>query len=177
MRRILPIVGLILVAPFVPFAEAADVDTSNTISSALTVLTGNDSRVSKLSYRRVGSAAEWKKTWLEHLGLKDDTIYRTAMEVGFNRCMVIAIFGGKTFNNCGYQVESVGENKNTIIVRFSNIGYQTAGPGGGADRVSPYAFIVLPKSDKPIVLEETTHSSNPKDAPVSREVARLGVER
>lgn len=87
--------------------------------------------------------------------------------------MVLAIFGGNALNCCGYRVESVHEIKNTIVVRFSDLGYQTAGPDGGADHVTLYAFVVLPKSEKAIVIEEVTHSFNPRDPPRSREVGRL----
>ena len=141
--------------------------------SALMVLSGNNSSVSTRTYRRIESATEWKSTWLEHLGLEEDTIYRTSMEIDLKRCDVIAIFEGETFNSCGFKIESVREDGDTIALRFSNVGYQTAGPDGGADRVSPYAFVVLPKSEKTVVLEEMQHSLNPDERSVSREVARL----
>jgi hypothetical protein len=93
-------------------------------NSALMVVTGNDSKIAEPVYQRVQSAAEWKKTWLGHLGLKEDTIYRAAMEVDFNRCIVIAIFGGKYVNSCGYDIKSVRERKNSIVIRFDDISYQ-----------------------------------------------------
>jgi hypothetical protein len=95
------------------------------------------------------------------------------MEVDFNRFLVVALFGGESFNSCGYRVEAVREDKASVFVSFSSIGYQTAGPEGGADRVAPYAFVVLPRSEKQIVLHETARSKNPRDAPLTKEVARL----
>jgi hypothetical protein len=62
------------------------------------------------------------------------------------------------------------------VVRFEGIYYHaasTAGSGGGGDRVTPYAFIVLRKPAKPIVLEENVQNliDHP---PVWKEVARSG---
>lgn len=175
MRPLFPLVAIVSTAVLSQFSWAADADKSSVTDSAIAVLSGNDSHISKPTFRRVESAAEWKKTWLDHLGHKEDTIYRPAMEIDFNRCIVVAIFGGKTTNSCGYRVESVRENDNEILTRITGIRYQTAGPNGGADSATPYCFIVLPKSEKPIVLEETTYSMNAKDAAVSREVARLNA--
>jgi hypothetical protein len=155
-------------------SEAADANTPGRIESALTVLTGDDSHITKTAYRRVGSSSEWKKTWLSHLGLKNGTIYRTAMEVDFNRCMVIAMFSGTSVNSCGYHIGSVRENKDAIVVRFDHISFQTDGPGGGADYVTPDAFIVLPKSQEPVVLEEIVQIYK-NHAPEWKEIVRLSA--
>jgi hypothetical protein len=174
MRQLLFVVVLILAGLVWQFSAGADANTPSLINSALTVLTGDDSHISKTAFRRVGSTLEWKKTWLSHLGLKEDTIHRTAMEVDFDRCMVIAMFGGKSENRRGYRVESVLEKKDSIVVQFDQISFQTAGPDGGAVHVMPYAFIVLAKSEKPVVLEENVQIY--KDhAPEWKEVARLSA--
>ncbi len=175
MKMLLYVFVLISTLSLCQSLAAADTHDSSAVSSPLAVLSDNHSHISKAGYHRIGSAAEWKKMWLEHLGLKEDTIYRTAMEVDFDRCMVIAIFGGDTENSCGFRVESVREKENTIVVEFANIGYQTGGPDGGGDRVTPYVFIVLPRSQKVVVLDETTHTRQGTD--VTREVARLTAPR
>jgi hypothetical protein len=169
MRTLLLVSVLFLAETLCHASRAPAVEKSNTGTSALMVLTGNDSKIVKPAYQRVRSAAEWKRTWLSHLGFKSDTIYRPAMEVDFNRCMVIAVFGGKYVNSCGYRIESVIENKISILIRFDDISYGTA---GGADRVTPYAFVVLPKTDKPVVLEKNMQRYK-GEPPEWKEVARL----
>jgi hypothetical protein len=172
MKTLLLLIELTLVGSMLPLCEATESENSDAVNSALIVLTGNDSRIQHSSYEKVRSVAEWKKTWLSHLGLKEDTIYRTSMEVDFSRCMVIAVFGGKYVNSCGYRIESVHEDKHSTIVRFDDVSYQTAGPNGGADQVTPYAFIVLPKSEKPVVLEKNMQRYK-GESPEWKKVARL----
>lgn len=172
MKLLFPFVAITLAIALLQFSMAADAEKPSLITSALMVLTGNDSHVLKPAYIRVQSAAEWKKTWLGHLGLTEDTIYRAAMEVDFNRCIVIAVFGDNSENSCGYRIDSVREDKNSIVVRLDDISYQTEGPDGGADRVAPYAFIVLPKSKKTVILEKNEQIYI-GEAAEWKEVARL----
>lgn len=176
MKKNFSVVVVLGILSLTGFAQAAGLGNQANVDSALAVITGSDSRVSKALYRRIASAPDWRRTWLEHLGLTEDTIFRTGMEIDFDRCIVVAVFGGDSFNTCGYKIEAVHENENTIVVRFCIIGYQTAGPGGGAQHVMPYAFVLLPKTKKAVVLEEITHSLNPSERPSSREVARLTVD-
>ena len=163
---------LLLAVPVLQSNAPSDRPDISAASSALTVLSGNNSHILKQGYYRIESAADWKTTWLEHLGLKGDTIYRTAMEVDFQRCIVIAVFDGKRDNSCGFRVEAVDEDKGVVRVRFSDVWYQT---WGDPDQVAPYAFIVLPKSDKIVVLQQTTHTTEGTD--YTREVARLSVPK
>lgn len=153
-------------------------DTSNTadVTAPLVVLTGNDSHVKQRTYERIESPEDWKKAWLTHLGEERDTIYRPAMEVDFSRCEVIAIFKGESWNSCGFRIDSVTEQDDSMLVRFEGIYYQTGGPDGGGDRVTPFAFVVLPKSEKPIVLEDNVqqYKAHP---PEWNEVARLTAKK
>jgi hypothetical protein len=142
------------------------------VTPPLVVLTGKDSHVRQLAYVRIDSSAKWKKVWLRHLGLSGDTIHRSAFDIDLRRCVVIAIFDGQSVNKCGFRVESVRDVGETIVVRFEAIGFQTGGPDGGAKHVTPYAFIVLPKTEKEIVLEVNDQSLK-VESPVWKEVARL----
>lgn len=155
---------------------AADARKPDNVAAPLTTFTGNNSHVKRQTYERIQSPDAWKKTWLGHLGMKEDTIYRPAMEVDFSRCEVIAIFEGDSWNSCGFRIDSVAENGNSIVVRFDDISYQTAGPDGGGDRVTPFAFVVLPKSQKPIALEDNVQQyiGHP---PAWKEVARLEAKQ
>ena len=153
---------------------AADASKTGNVTAPLVVLTGNDSHVKERAYERIASPADWKKAWLNHLGMKEDTIYRPAMEVDFSRCEVIAIFEGDSWNSCGLRIDSVTERDDSIVVRFDDVSYQTDGPGGGGDRVTPFAFVVLPKAQKPIALEDNVQQYIGRP-PEWREVVRLAA--
>lgn len=173
MRTISHLVLAIIAVALACIGGSAIADDVSDRDRALLVMSSNDSHIATQDFRRITSAEMWSKTWLEHLGLDGDTIYRCFMEINYDRCMVVAVFGGNKTNLCGYEVDSVQEQEERILVRFIDIDYQTAGPDGGADQVTPYAFIVLPKSDKPIVLEETVRSMVPGQALLWTEVAQL----
>ena len=64
--------------------------------------------------------------------------------------MAIAIFLGKTWNSRGVSA-TVSEDDERVRVRFDSISYQTI---GGADHVTPYGVLVIPRSAKEVVLEE-----------------------
>jgi hypothetical protein len=92
--------------------------------------------------------------------------------------MVIAIFGGETFASWGYRLEEVREDESVVVLRYSNIYYQTGYEIGvtteepeGMHDATPFAFVVLRKSKKLVVLEETTHTK--QGTHPTREVARL----
>ena len=176
-----------LIASLVAFAAAlvlvasslhSDASQRGVVSSPLTVLTGNDSHVRKEAFLRITSSADWKKIWLKHLGMNEDTIYRPAMEVDFTRCEVIAVFEGESVNSCGLRVDSVIENGETVVVRYDDISYQTGSTGkkDHGDRVTPYAFIVLPALKKEVRLEDNVQQYI-GEPPQWEEVAKLAALR
>ena len=64
-----------------------------------------------------------------------------------------------SFSDMGaFRIDSVEEREDAIAVRFDDISFQTEGRDGGAVHVTPYAFIVLPRSKKPVVLEENVQN-------------------
>jgi hypothetical protein len=108
---------------------------------------------------------EWVKLWSRHAGkpiraayggrpaaLEGDAQFIPALD--FDRYMVIAIATGASWNSDGIQFVSAEENADRILFRFDHWSYQTAGPDGGGVRVAPFGFFVLPRSAKPIVVEE-----------------------
>jgi hypothetical protein len=72
--------------------------------------------------------------------------------------MVIAVFQGSGVNNAGLKAVALLEEKDRIVFRFENKGYQTAGRGSGGQQVTVYGFFVLPRSSKTVVLEEYHHT-------------------
>lgn len=161
----------------------------------LFVLSGPDSKVKEESLERITTIDEWKRAWAAHRGTSIDNYYDAPPQVDFDRCMIVAIYRGTTFNITRLHVESIAENKASILIRFEDMGYQTAtivtensrasrelerelladgGPkpevmeryykevirkredDGGVDRVTPYALVVLNRSNKNIIVEEST---------------------
>ena len=137
----------------------------------LAVLTGADSRVNKPAYYRITSDDAWRKLLQHHQGTSGADVYSgslPALDIDFNQCMVIAVFQGDKTNSRGLTI-SLEEGIATLAVRFDDMSYQTL---GGAVRVAPYAFVVVSKSAKLVVVEEDVQAlkTNP---PEWKERARL----
>jgi hypothetical protein len=161
------------------FRSSADASGSASPTKPLVVLTGVDSRMSKTSFHRVESEQEFRKLWLAHLGKAEQDYWRTptpAISVDFERCMVIAVFRVEKGNSRGLHVESVTDGDDQVTVRYTNLSYQTAAGFGRTLPPTPitpaYAFVVVPKSDKPVVLEEDGQRLK-NDPPNWTERARL----
>jgi hypothetical protein len=131
--------------------------------------------VGKPAFHRVTSEGAWKKVWLSHLGKTEADTFREslpAVTFDFDRCMVIAVFQGEKTNSRGLTVISLDEGKDAITLRFDDMSYQTV---GGVARVTPYAFVVVPKSAKVVVVEEDVQALKDKP-PEWKERARLKAE-
>jgi hypothetical protein len=153
------------------------------------VWTGTDSRQAAEAYSRCGSQKDWEAVWHKHKsgGLRADR--RTCPEVDFDSYLVLAIFYGKSSEK-GIQVVAVVEEARCIRVRYRPVWYQTGyvAPAAGATPFSTgrrgggknshdtqsYAFVILPQSQKPIVVEEDVRRLL-IDPPVWKERARLSA--
>ena len=118
--------------------------------------TGINSQIKQPHYERISSSKQWKAIWLKHYGKTaqeafTDRIPRT--EIDFERCMVLAIFQGEGINSRGLTLDSIQEESERIRVRFDEWHYQTDA-NGGADRCQSFAFVVIPRSTKPVIVEE-----------------------
>ena len=134
---------------------------------------GAHSRMDKAGYFRVTSDEEWKRLWALHAGEQLETPYKIAKypEVDFEQCMVVMVFAGKTSNTRGLAVASASEEPDRIRFRFegASLSYQT---GPQADEVTPYVLCVLPRSTKPLVIEEDVRSLK-NEGPRWKERARF----
>jgi len=143
-------------------------------------LSGPDGHVKEAGYVRITTREDWAKQWLRNLGEKPsgkhgyDEYYnpKRLPRVDFTRCFVLAIYKGECWNCTAIDVKSVDETKDRLRVRFRGRYYQTMGPDGGGEEVAPYGFFILPKTTKPIVIEEDVHGTIGGD-PVWKERARL----
>lgn len=137
---------------------SADERISSPPSKPLVAISGTDSHVKNESYERVETQGEWSNALARHLGTSVDDAYRPVIEVDFDKCFVIVVFRGDQIQVRQLIVDKLTEEKESITLRFSELGYQigNSGPNPLPPEVQrPYAFVVLPKSDKPVRLLET----------------------
>ncbi len=139
---------------------------------------GADSKRTEPGFEIVRDDAAWRALWGAHTGT--DTTPGGAMrrhaapEVNFDRCVVVAHFRGRSTNHDGEVVHGVDESAERVRVRFIADTFQTAsfdGPDRGV-ATTPYGIWVLPRTEKPVVIEEGTREL--KNEPVRwREVKRF----
>jgi hypothetical protein len=146
---------LSVLAIYLPAAEP----TSKTIKP-IAVFSGANSRIEQPSLEVVARADAWDKLWAKHLGTSVDDAHRPLVEVDFDRYMIVAILPGNQVNVRGVKIDSITNENNLLRIRFDNVGYQTAGETNNKPPDLPYAFIILPKSDKTIVTEENAQIYN-----------------
>ncbi len=144
----------------------------------LVTLAGADSRIDRPGYQLITSRRDWTNLWLRHTGRpvekEYDDFYNPAgvPEINFEKCMVIAVFAGKTENITAIEASTYVENADQIRLRFRERGYQTAGANGGAVKSTPYGLFVVSRSSKLLILEQNVQDI--KGAPpVWKEVARF----
>jgi hypothetical protein len=125
-------------------------------SKPLVVYSGSNSEVREPLYSKITSKSEWDKVWASHLGTSVDDAYRSAFEGDFDKCMVVAILQGNQINVRGVHIDSITEKENVIVVRFVDVYYQTGDEGNIKPPDRPFAFVVLPKTNKQIILEQGT---------------------
>lgn len=123
-------------------------------------LAGAHSAVKTAEYHRIATQEDLTAIWLKHVGsdaARHSNYYNKAGVplVDFERCMVVAVFGGKRINSAGIHVVSIADEKDRVLVRFDHRSYQSGAEG---DRVTPFGFFFTPRSGKPLVLEENVQN-------------------
>lgn len=110
--------------------------------------------------------------WARHLGTTPEDAYCPRFAIDFVQASVIAIFKGTVRNSRGIQLNSIAETVDLITVQFTTLGYQSTMDTARQLPETPFAFVVIPKMAKNIVIEEGVVSKrNP--AAEWKEVARL----
>jgi hypothetical protein len=151
-------------------------------SAAVPVLvrwSGARSTIEQPRIERVADAERWAAVWKEHRGAGIETNARdwpVWPEVDFDHCMVLCIFGGRSTNTDGWAIESVEDRGADLLVRYDAMTFQTASFGGEPDRgvsTTPYGIFVLPRSAKPIVMEENVQGLIGQP-PIWKEKKRFG---
>jgi hypothetical protein len=121
--------------------------------------TGSYSARTKVGFLRITAEAEWAKVWQVHRGdqvERDSYKEATGPQIDFKNCMVIAFFAGQSWNTRSEALNSVDEFNDRVRLRIDPVCYQTEGPDGGGERVTPYAIYVLPRIAKPVIIEINT---------------------
>lgn len=143
---------------WVVIAVLGSVATAGDVTAPAVTYRGAASAITEPRYVRVTSQADFEKLWKEHRG--EAAQHTDMLDVDFKTCMVIAIFQGRSANTDGVKLEGVSERNGGLLVRFDEWSYQTmtiqGDPESGIIRTTAYGFIVLPRSEKPVVLEENT---------------------
>ncbi len=137
------------------------------------------SRIETAEYLRITSKAEWTRLWLRHIGSSSkperySDYYNPdrVPTIDFEHCMVVAVTAGKRHNAAGVDAVSITDEGDLIRLRFRDRTFQTSGPDGGAQQVTPIGLFVLPRSASPIVLEEDVQNLIRGD-PIWKQRARL----
>jgi hypothetical protein len=160
MKRLMAMLVVVAVSLCNILIGVAAEDTAQKITRPLVTLTGTDSCVTHRSCFRVMSEEEWINILQRHKGEKESKDYdlqnntRGLPIVDFKKCMVIAVFQGSGLNSAGLKATQILDENARIVLRIEDKSYQTMGPSGGGEKVSVYGFFVLPRSDKPVVVEE-----------------------
>lgn len=163
--------------------SAASVAGSGALDPLVTWI-GPKSLIREPKFMRAMNPGQWSQLWEQHAGNPPADSVGTPFipRVNFEKCMAVAIFQGATTNSNGVTIVSIADEANRILIRYDESTYQTSGgPSdgrdgaecrGGAVDVTPYGIFVVPRSNKPIVIEENVQGL--KDEPVRwKERAKL----
>lgn len=159
------------------------------------VWTGTDSKIDKEAFVRCTSQPECDELWQKHRGVnpwgtvvqqqKDDSQEldhcQYCPQVDFDSHMIVAVFSGRGAHE-GMSVKSVLDERD-----FVRIGYkvETSQPGPARPNAprtparkpaQGYVFAVLPRSEKPIILEQDVRREI-NAPPVWIERARLATPK
>ena len=127
------------------------------------LLTGANSAVREARVELVSTSEDWARLWLEHRGAPPVERYDLFLNkaglpvVDFETHVVVAVFVGETANVAGLRVEAVepGEASDHATLRYASNSYQTLGE---SEPARPFGFFVLPRGDRPLVVEEQLYS-------------------
>jgi len=120
------------------------------------VVSGVDSHITKQAYRIADDEESFSTIYREHLGLKKgDFFQKQHLNVDFSRYMVVAVFQGEEYNNRGIEVLDVVGTDSNCIIQYRPLWYQTE---ARFDLASSFAFVVIPKTRKPIQIDQDIRS-------------------
>ncbi len=144
---------------------------------------GPRSAIAESEFVLITTRDQWRDLWSRHTGGKGERLVahgsgQVIPEIDFGRHMVVAYFRGSDVNSDGEIVKSIHETDDAVVVRFDSYSFQTAGFGGdgGAASVTPYGIWLLPRIEKPVIIEENVQNLKAGE-PVWRERHRFEALR
>ncbi|MHC5035712.1 MAG: hypothetical protein ACYTHM_00215 [Planctomycetota bacterium] len=173
--RCILVMGILLGAALLAGEVSAAEAPSGKAIKPYVVFSGSQSKIEKPEIIRIASRKAWTEVWCRHVGLPRQDPYHDYYNragvpaVDFDRCMVVAIFQGRASNSAGVDALSITEEEGILRFRYDDRSFQTV---GGAESVSAFGIFILPRSGKPVVVEENVQGLKGKP-PVWRERARL----
>jgi hypothetical protein len=113
---------------------------------------GQLSGIAVPKYVRITTGPEWMSLWRGHIGDSASPATSDALRPGinFDDYMVVGIFTGKQLGKGGVVLASITDEGGLIRLRFEH----TLAATRDRQEVLPYGIVVLPRSPKPIVIEE-----------------------
>lgn len=116
------------------------------------VVTGIDSKEDKESFSCCRTRDDWVKVWAKHTGIADEHKCRP-IEIDFESYMVLALFQGKHHSNRGIAVDPIADEPTQLRVRYRPLWYAKVPKSSGSTSTQSYAFVVVPRSNKAILIE------------------------
>jgi hypothetical protein len=157
---------LIVVYTLMMFAAPMDVSASqrNDFTKATSIsptvsMYGRHTKLTEDRIQRVTSKKAWVKLWHDHsVGIESDAnrfdSYDT-VEVDFEKMMVIALFLPNLDNSFGISSDFIVEDNSCIRIRLNDHLTQS---GLESASTSSWGVLVIPRSNKTIVLERNAQS-------------------
>jgi hypothetical protein len=169
------VAGLTLTA--LPAAFGKQYRPSEKATLPLVQISGPHSKIAERSYRLLTSAKEWNALWHRHTGKPVVDVSATEVPaVNFDKSVVVAVFHGPIVSDLGIVAHSMVGEADRLVLRYDHRRYGRHVPFKERNKPvvqdMPYGFFVLPRTDKPIVLEEATYTTK-SAPPVFVERARL----
>jgi hypothetical protein len=176
LSRVLAVLGTVATAAVLVAFAQPELGKPGPGHGALVELSGRESKIIKQEFARVTSHEEWSRLWRRHVGAGENDMEAAIglPKIDFDRCMVVAFFRGQSMNTNGEGLSEAEEVDGTLRLRFDSYGFQTASFNGEDQGVKghSYGFWVLPKSKKPVLIEENVQDLIGKP-PIWKEKTRL----
>jgi hypothetical protein len=183
-----PMIKRVVIGCCAVFALALAVhgeETKETRFKPTMVFTGTHSAIRYETYQLISTGVGWKELWEQHRGDENDRLFTESyqgIDINFETHYVVAIFIGGYPDGCEIIPLQSGD---TIIIVSRGMFFQTEGRTpktaddplprtpdlrqvhneAKANALGSYAFVVLPKPVKTVVLADATGS--PRDGPLN----------
>jgi hypothetical protein len=126
------------------------------------VITGTDSKIDKPMSCLIDCQQSLVNMLAEHTGRTVEQVQygKELISIDFDKYILVALFHGVSHNNTGISVVDVLDKDDEITIRFRPNWYRSI---GGINDTKSFAFILIPKANKPVAVEENV--SKGSDAP------------